>query len=138
MLQDNIKAQKKLSSKEIDLAKEKENELKNYFYDGAKYSYSQAMGEMQENITNSAKGICQEPNIHWSQSPQTGAKLEKLRIDASLYCDADMFNIFIANLKSKNKIYVIENLRIRPNKRKNNLTISMQLVGYRIKLWVHS
>lgn len=134
MLQGNIKTQKELSSQEINLAKKKEKELKNYFYDGKKYSYSQAMGAMQENITSSAKGVCQEPNIHWSQSPQKGAQLEKLRMDVSLRCDADMFNTFIANLKSKKKIYVLENLKISPNKRKNNLSISMQLAGYRINL----
>lgn len=134
MLQDNIKAQKKLSSKEINLAKKNEKELKGYFYDGAKYSYSQAMGAMQESITNSAKGICKEPSIRWSQSPQKDTQLEKLRIDASLRCDPDMFNKFIANLKSKKKIYVVENLKISPDKRKNDLAISMQLVGYRIKL----
>jgi len=134
MLQENIKTQKVLSSKDTQLAKIKEDELKNYFYDGSKYSYSQAMGEMQENITNSAKGICQSPSIRWSQSPQNDTAFEKLRIDVALYCDADMFNNFIAKLKSKNKIYMLENLKISPNKRKNELSISMQLVGYRVSL----
>lgn len=134
MLQENVKTQKMLSSKEKNYAKAKEDRLKNYFYDGTKYSYSQAMGLMQDSIVNSAKGICHEPDIHWSQSPQKGAQLEKLRIAVSLHCDANLFNTFIAKLKSKNKIYVVESLKISPNKRKNNLRISMQLIGYRIKL----
>ncbi|MCD6258012.1 MAG: hypothetical protein J7J31_00255 [Helicobacteraceae bacterium] len=132
MLEDKIETQKTLSSTQTDSAQDLGAKLHSYFYDGAKQSYSQAMGAMQEQITQSAKDICEEPSINWAQSPQESAEFEKLRINFALRCDASMFNKFIANLKAKDKIYMIENLKISKDERKNHLLVSMQILGYRI------
>jgi len=131
MLQDKITTQQALFAAQTD-PKNLGVTLQKYFFDGATQSYSQAMGAMQEQITQSAKDICQEPNINWAQAPQESAKFEKLRINVALRCDATMFNKFITNLKAKEKIYTIENLKISKDGRKNHLVISMQIVGYRI------
>ena len=132
MLQDKITTQQTLFATQADSTQNLGVTLQKYFYDGAKQSYSQAMGAMQEHITQSAKDICQEPNINWAQAPQESAKFEKLRINFALRCDATMLSKFIANLKAKEKIYTIENLKISKDRRKNHLVVSMQIIGYRI------
>ncbi len=107
--------------------------LDNLVFLAKKYSYSKAMGKMQEEITDSITDLCTVGKIKWSQTSASTQWYEALRMNVSVSCKPNSFHQFINNLRKTKKLYKIENFRITKNNRKELLSIHMQLIGYRVK-----
>ena len=122
-----IQIQKAKHTKESLLIKQEQ-----IAFNAKKYSYSKAMGEMQNQINESAKDNCTVKRIKWAQVPTTKEWYSKLRMNLSLSCKPKELFIFTNNLKNKATLYNIENLRISKDRRKTLLNINMQLVAFRI------
>jgi len=126
---------------ESELSKiKKENFSKNLqihydslLFSGKQYSYSQAMGLMQNAINQNAKGNCTVKNITWAQSTETKDWYDRLRMNTSLACNAEDFSYFLNKLKNSKKLYQIENIKMSKDRNRQILNIYMQIVAYRIK-----
>lgn len=100
-------------------------------FNAKSYSYSKAMGEMQNQITDAAKDVCTIDLVKWAQVPSTKEWYDKLRMNVSVSCKAKELYTFTNRLKEKSTIYKIENFRITKNRREELLNINLQLVGFR-------
>jgi len=132
-LKDRIAQEKSInkSNKNNMRAKLKVN-FDTLMFQGKRFSYSQAMGNLQNQITKSAKDICHIKNIKWAQSAQNKLWYDILRINVVLECTPDHLLQFKNNLKAHKKLYKIENFRAIKN-RHQKLTLYFQVVAYRIK-----
>lgn len=104
---------------------------KNMMYNGQKYTYSQAMGKFQEDITKATKGFCKVEKILWAQVSTTETWYEKLRINLFLNCSPDALHQTANNLKSQGKLYYSENFLALKLQKKNTLKVKVQLVAFR-------
>ena len=127
-----VSQEENLSSSEKDFIKNN-IDFKRLVFLSKEYSYSKAMGEIQNQITNSAKDICITKKIKWAQTASSTQWYEKLRMNISLECSPKNFQKFINTLRDKEKLYNIENFRVSKHRKKDILNISLQLVGYRVK-----
>ena len=124
-------------AREIDIAKQhhtKESLLLDYSkltFDGKKYSYSQAMGEMQNQLASSAKDLCDVKQMKWAQVPSRDVWYDKLRMNVSLSCSPNNLIKLTNSLKNKPTIYNVENFRVTQDTRKSLLNITIQLVAFR-------
>ena len=102
---------------------------------GKKYTYSKAMGEMQNQITDSSKDTCTIKSIKWAQSPTSKEWFDKLRMDVFLNCTPRNLFILTNKLKDKNTIYTFESFKVYKAKNRDKkiqmLGVQVQLVGYR-------
>lgn len=132
-LKNAIVQEKKLNKKN---AKDVEKNLKISFpslmFQGKNHNYSQAMGALQNQITQSAKDISIVKRIKWAQTVKTKLWYDKLRMDVYLRCTPSNFVRFTNRLKSNRKLYKIENFRGYKD-RKNRVFLTFQIVAYRIK-----
>lgn len=123
--------------REVEVQKEnhtKESLLIDYSevtFDGKKHNYSQAMGEMQNQINEAAKDVCTINTLKWAQVPSTEEWYDKLRMNLSLSCKPKDLFIFADRLKEKPTIFTVENFRVTKDKRKTLLNINLQLVAFR-------
>lgn len=105
-----------------------------YFFDGKKYSYSEAMGEFQKSIEKAAKGLCSIVNIQWKEMPvasETNYDILGLRLN--LECTAKNFILFHQNNRKNSKLLYFNQLRMSKMNRKNLLTIRTEVSAYRSK-----
>ncbi len=130
LLEKKIAKEMLLNSKKID-PKELAFPYEEYFFDGGKLNYSQAMGKFQELLNGSAKGVCEVSYIRWAQVPASQKKYQPLKINLSLKCTPKNSFVFVNNLRKKKKLVYIENLRIGKERKKERLVITMQSVAYR-------
>lgn len=140
---DASKLHREVLSLETNIAREKAMAESNYtketllishkdiILDGKKFSYSQAMGEMQNQITESAKGNCTLGQIKWAQVPNTKEWYDKLRMNISLSCSPNDFMHFTNALKQRPTLYNVENFRATKDRNNPVLNINLQLVAYR-------
>jgi hypothetical protein len=132
-LKDRITQEKNLNTKKAkDIQKNLKISFSSLMFQGKRYSYSQAMGVLQNQITKSAKDIAVVKRIKWSQTVKTKLWYDKLRIAVYLQCTPGNFVKFMDKLKSNRKLYKIENFRGYKD-RKNRVFLSFQIVAYRIK-----
>lgn len=126
-----IQNEQKLNEEQAQAVKELlgSNE-QNLMFSKKKYSYSKAMGEFQNQIIKSAKGICAVKKTQWANSMDTKLWYERLRMSVILECKADQFFVFKNNMRDIGKLYNIENLRVVKQRKKPILTISMTIVAY--------
>lgn len=106
-------------------------DYENVAFDGKKYSYSKAMGAMQNIINESAKDVCDVKRIKWAQVPTTKAWYDKLRMNVSISCTPKNMRIFTNKLAKADTIFVIENIRITKDRNKDTLNSNIQLVSFR-------
>lgn len=141
-LQSQISNIENRTLKEEKLFKQKDsfkdiNSTKEYsflFYDGAKFSYSQAMGEFQKNMESSIKGNGTIENIQWQDMPMNKDKwYDTLSLRISFNCTAEEFIRFQNNNRKISKLFHFTQLRIVKMKRKNFLKINTTVIAYRIK-----
>ena len=124
-------------AREINIAKQhytKESLLLDYSkltFDGKKYSYSQAMGEMQNQLSSSADGLCNVKRMKWAQVPSRDGWYDKLRMNVSLSCTPNNLIKLTNALKAKPTIYNVENFRVTRDRNKALLNITIQLVAFR-------
>lgn len=102
-----------------------------YFFDGKKYNYSQAMGKFQEIITKSAKGNCKVAHVKWAPTPSTKSWYDTLKIDTLLECYPKDVFVFINKLRDNSKLFYPQNLTAYPLKKIQKVRVNMQLVAYR-------
>jgi len=95
------------------------------------FSYSKAMGEMQNHIYDAAKNVCKIQSVKWAQVPNTKLWYDKLRMNIRLTCKPEKLFEFTNRLKDKEIIYNVENFRAVNVKKKSHLFIMVQLVGFR-------
>lgn len=100
-------------------------------FSAKKYSYSKAMGEVQNQIADSAKNICKIKKINWAQVPSTKEWYDVLKMNISLSCTPKNLFILTNRLKDKDILYVVENFRIQKDRKESVLGISLQLVAFR-------
>ncbi len=106
-------------------------DLKKVTFDAKEYSYSQAMGEMQNQINEALKESCSVKHIKWAQVPNTKEWYDKLRMNISLQCKPKELFIATNRLKSNKILYSVENFRASKDRRKEILNINFQLVAFR-------
>ena len=103
--------------------------------DGDKYTYSQAMGKVQNQITKASKDICSVKSIRWAQSPTTKEWYDKLRMDVFLKCSPKNLHLLTNRLKDKSIIYNIDSFKAYRGKgkdiKKELLGVKVQIVAYR-------
>jgi len=124
--------QEKLNSKDVNT--EDLNISINYsdmMYDGRKYTYSQAMGKFQEDITTATKDLCSIERIVWAQVSTKEAWYEKLRMNVVLACTPQALHEAASNLKLNGKLYYAENFLALKLQRKSSLKVKIQLVAFR-------
>ncbi len=100
-------------------------------FDGKKYSYSKAMGEMQNHIYAAAKGGCEVRSVKWAQVPNTKLWYDKLRMNTRLNCTPKQLLSFTNRLKNKKVIYLAENFTAQRYRKKPYLDVRLQLIGFR-------
>ncbi len=100
-------------------------------FSAKEYSYSKAMGEMQNHISDAAKDLCEVKSIKWAQVPTTKEWYDKLRMNIRLTCKPNELFEVTNRLKDRHIIYNIENFKAFKDTRKEYLNISLQLVGFR-------
>ena len=127
LLHQKIKKDEKLNNEKIDI-KTLKLDYDKLFFDTTS-SYSQAMGKFQEMITKSAKGSCKVSRLKWAQVPISSKWYDILRIDLSLECSPKSTFKFINNLRSNDKIFYLETLKVYNVKGK--LRVNLQLITYR-------
>lgn len=131
LLSYKIKKENKLNNQKTDIKKLKLT-VKNKFYNGKKYNYSQSMGKSQEIITKSAKNNCMIKHLKWAQVPLSTKWYDVLKIDTTLECTPKKMFIFINKLRNSGKICNIKNFTIYKMRNKPKLQLRMQLISYRI------
>jgi len=104
----------------------------NIMFNGKDYTYSSAMGEMQNHINKAAKGICNIKSIKWAQVPNSEKWYDRLKMDVRLTCMPNEFLKFTNNVKNDNLLYIIDNFRGSKDTKKSYLNISFQLIGFRL------
>lgn len=129
-LKANIKREQKIQDDNLT-KKSLQVEYEKIAFNGKKYTYSKAMGRMQNQINKAAKGSCTVKRIKWAQVANTKGWYDKLRMNLSLSCSVKNLFIFTNKLKKLNEIYVIENTRITRDTKRSLLNINMQLAAFR-------
>jgi len=132
VLKQKIEKEKKLNEQKIDL-KDLSLPYKNFFFDAKKYTYSQAMGKLQERITKSAKDICTINHIKWAQVPIHSQWYDILKMNLSLTTKPKAMFMFINHLRAYPELFVIKYLRITSDQKKEVLKVTLQIVAYRMK-----
>ena len=102
-----------------------------FVFSSKKYSYSKAMGEMQNQITEAAKDTCTINSVKWAQVPSTKEWYDKLRMNVSISCKPNDLFVFTNALKENPYLYSVENFRVTKDRNKARLNITMQLVAFR-------
>lgn len=100
-------------------------------FSAKEYSYSKAMGEMQNQIYEAAMSGCTVQNIQWAQVPISEAWYDKLKMNIRLKCTPNELLKFTNSLKSRETIYRVESFVARKLQRDSSLSITAQLVGFR-------
>jgi hypothetical protein len=111
------------------------------FYDGEKFSYSQAMGEMQDDIEKSLPKNCKISNIQWRQTASGKEQwYDTLRFNLTLFCKTpNNFISFQNTLKERKKLFNYELLRLSRSKKsrrfriEEGIKIQAQILGYRVR-----
>ncbi|CAA6819604.1 MAG: Unknown protein [uncultured Sulfurovum sp.] len=105
------------------------------FYDGLKYSYSEAMGIFQQDIQLSAKETnCTIVNTQWQDMPkdkERGYEVLSLRLIVS--ATPENFVKFQKHMRKKPQLFVFNQLNMVKERRKHALRISITLFAYRSK-----
>lgn len=123
--------------REVEVRKEhytKESLLLNYdkvAFNGKNFSYSQAMGAMQNKISTAAKDLCDVKSIKWAQVPTSKEWYDKLRLNVSLSCTPKNLFLLTNKLGAEDTIFVVENARFTRDRNSPKLNINMQLVSFR-------
>jgi len=104
----------------------------NVTFNGNKYSYSKAMGAMQNQINEAAKDVCTVNRITWAQVPTKKEWYDRLKMNLSIFCKPKDLLTFTNRLKDKKTIYRIENFRVTKDIKKAILRLNIQLVAYRV------
>jgi len=144
MKKDSSKFYREIATLKANIKREKQiqddNQTKEYLrvnynriaFDGKKYSYSKAMGEMQNQINKAAKDTCDVTRIKWAQVANTKKWYDKLRMNVLISCSVKSLFLFTNRLKKSGMIYVTENMRVTRDTKKSLLNINMQLVAFRV------
>jgi len=111
------------------------------FYNGAKFSYSQSMGEMQDDIEKSLPKHCKILNIQWRQTASSKDQwYDTLRFNLTLFCKTpNKFISFQNSLKERKKLFNYEIIRLSRSKKsrrfriEEGIKIHTQILGYRIR-----
>jgi len=110
--------------------------LKKYhemMFNAKQFNYSQAMGQLQNQINDAAKDNCKVKYVKWAQVPNTKDWYEELRVNTSLECSPKKLFIMTNKIKKNKILYRIENFRIVRNIKKEFLNINFQLIAFREK-----
>jgi len=103
------------------------------FFSAKRYSYSKAMGEFQQIITDAIKGNCHMRNIKWAQVPSDNGFYERLSLNTVLECKPKKFFLFVNRLRDQGKLITFDNLLIGAVPKKDILIVSFQSHGFRMK-----
>ena len=126
MLERRILQEKHIEEKYLNKGLSKElKEFSPYnglMYDGKKFTYSQAMGELQNLINSSAKERCEIKSLNWSQSSKSELWYDKLRMNLKMECKPKEFVLFTNALRSSGTLVKMESF-IAVKKNKSNKKI---------------
>ena len=132
LLKQKISKEEHIISEKID-PKNLFNPYKDVFFSGKQYTYSNAMGELQKMINESADGLCTINQIHWAQIPVSSNWYDRLKMQLRLECHPDNLVKFINNLYKNKKLIYTEHFRLMKQRKKNTLSLLMDVIAYRSK-----
>jgi len=141
--EDSQKLHREILSLQTNIAREIDIEKQHYteqnlsldysqlMFDGKKYSYSQAMGAMQNELTASAKGLCSVKQMKWAQVPSHDGWYDKLRMNVSISCTPNNFMKFSNAMKKNSILFKIETFRATRDRNEPSLNLNIQVVAFR-------
>jgi Tfp pilus assembly protein PilO len=130
LIKQKISQEKEISKRDIK-KKDLLIKLDNLMFDGNKYTYSEAMGEMQNILTKGIKTSCKFDRVKWAQVASSDKWYDILRMNVYFRCEASKINKAINAIKKSKKLFYIESLNITPRRKGDILSVSMQVVAYR-------
>jgi len=131
MIEKKIEREERLNHMDINLTSLKTEQFK-YLFD-KKSSYSKSMGDMQEIINTSAKGICEVEHLKWSQVPISKEWYQYLKFDISLVCNPSDMIHFANKLKESKKLIIFRDVRISKIHNKHTFRLRANLIGFKVK-----
>lgn len=97
------------SNKTIYKELQKSSPYHELIFDGNKLSYSQAMGALQNLITQASKDTCKISSLKWSQSEKSELWYDTLRMHFRAECSPKDFITYTNRLRDSHKLIKIEN-----------------------------
>ncbi len=130
LLQAKIEREKKLNASHIPPERLRLPWL-DFFYDGTRFNYSQAMGDLQKTI-QSVAGSCKIERLTWAQVPAKAERYDRLRMNFYLRCTPAEFFAFTDRLRMRGRLIRYDGLRIVPTRKRRDLQIAGRIIAYRI------
>ncbi len=130
LLEHKIKKEQAILQRKIDPS-QLHNKYQGVFFEASSYSYSQAMGELQNMINKSAKNECSVEQIQWAQVPQTTQWYQPLKINLSLKCSPEGVFHFINNLYKYKKLIYFDYFKMFKPRRDQKLIVATNIIAFR-------